>query len=136
MPDRSACPCSGRSLPRLLRPGVMAFLAQGEAHGYQIARHLSRMRMFAGREPDHPGIYRALKEMADEGFVTSSWETGDTGPARRVFALTPAGRECLETWLATLCDYRDAINELVALLRRGRPGSRGESDCRAQAGEE
>jgi len=120
MLDSKECPCTGRSLPRLLRPGVMAFLAQGEAHGYQIARHLSGMRMFAGREPDHPGIYRALKEMADQGLVTSSWETGDTGPARRVFALTRTGEECLETWLATLCDYRDAINELLALLRLAR----------------
>ncbi len=120
MPNTKECACTGKSLPRLLRPGVMAFLAQGDAHGYQIAQHLSDMRMFAGREPDHAGIYRALKEMADEGLVTSSWETGDAGPAKRVFALTDAGRDCLEKWLATLCDYRDAINELLTLLRRAR----------------
>jgi len=120
MPSSSECPCTGKSLPRLVRPGVMAFLAQGEAHGYQIAQHLSGMRIFAGREPDHPGIYRALKEMSDEGLVTSSWETGDSGPAKRVFALTDAGRACLETWLTTLHDYRDAINELLGLLRRAR----------------
>lgn len=118
MPSSKDCACTGRSLPRLLRPGVMAFLAQGEAHGYQIARHMSGMRMFAGREPDHPGIYRALKDMADEGLVISSWETGDSGPAKRVFALTQAGEDCLRTWLTTLCDYRGAINELLALLRQ------------------
>jgi DNA-binding PadR family transcriptional regulator len=98
----------------------MAFLARGDAHGYQIAQHLSAMRMFAGRDPDHAGIYRALKEMTDEELVTSSWETGDAGPAKRVFALTAAGRECLETWLSTLCDYRDAINELLSLLRQAK----------------
>ena len=110
-------PCTGRSLPRLLRPGIMAFLAQGEAHGYQIAQHLSGMRIFAGREPDHPGIYRALKEMADEGLVTSSWETGDAGPAKRVFSLTDSGAACMSTWATTLCEYRDAIDELQGLLR-------------------
>lgn len=120
MPSSNECPCTGRSLPRLLRPGVMAFLAQGEAHGYQIARRLSGMRMFAGREPDHPGIYRALKEMADEGLVTSSWETGEAGRAKKVFTLTEAGAECLETWLSTLCDYRNAVSELLGLLRRSR----------------
>jgi DNA-binding PadR family transcriptional regulator len=118
MPTSKECACTGKSLPRLLRPGIMAFLAQGEAHGYQIAQHLSGMRMFDGREPDHPGVYRALKEMADEGLVTASWETGDSGPAKRVFALTDAGKACLETWLTTLCDYRDAINELLALLKQ------------------
>lgn len=118
MPVSSECPCSGKSLPRLLRPGIMALLAQGEAHGYQIAQHLSGMRMFAGREPDHPGVYRALREMADEGLLTSSWETGDTGPARRVFTLTQAGVDCLETWLTTLRGYREAIDELLTLLRK------------------
>lgn len=74
--------------------------------------------MFDGREPDHAGIYRALKEMADEGLVMSSWETGDSGPAKKVFEMTDAGRACLETWFATLSNYRDAINELLSLLRR------------------
>ena len=120
MPNAKDCACTGKSLPRLLRPGVMAFLAQGDAYGYQIAQHLAAMRMFSGREPDSAGIYRALKEMADEGLVTSSWQPGDVGPAKRVFALTEAGEDCLETWLATLRDYRDSINELLALLRRVR----------------
>jgi DNA-binding PadR family transcriptional regulator len=114
------CACSGKSLPRLLRPGIMAFLARRKAHGYQIAQHLSGMRTFDGREPDHPGVYRALKDMADEGLVNASWETGDSGPAKRVFALTDAGRACLETWLTTLYAYRDAIDELLALLREAR----------------
>ena len=116
MIQSQGCPCTGRSLPRLLRPGIMAYLAHGEAHGYQIAQHLSQMRMFADRGVDHPGLYRALKEMADEGLVTASWETGDSGPARRVFTLTAAGHGCLQTWRSTLCEYRDAIDELLALI--------------------
>jgi len=75
------------------------------------------MRMFAGRRPDHPGIYRALKEMADEGLVTSKWQLGDAGPAKRVFSLTRNGRACRNTWRSTLGEYRDAIEELLDLLR-------------------
>jgi len=112
------CPCNGKSLPRLLRPGIMALLARGEAHGYQIAQHLADMRMFTGREPDPAGIYRALKEMTDEGLVTSTWCAGDVGPAKRVFELTDDGATCLETWTNTLCDYRDAISELLDMLRK------------------
>ncbi len=96
----------------------MAFLAQGEAHGYQIAQHLATTRMFAGREPDHPGIYRTLNEMVEQGLVVPSWEASDAGPTRKVFALTPAGECCLDTWLATLSEYRDALDELLSLLRR------------------
>lgn len=136
MPNMKECVCTGKSLPRLLRPGVMAFLAQGEAHGYQIAQHLSGMRIFVGRQPDHAGIYRALKEMADEGLVTSAWQTGESGPAKKVFALTSDGKACLETWLVTLCDYRDAINEMVALLRRNQSAACSEPNCRSQARKE
>lgn len=113
-------PRAGKSLPRLLRPAILAFLAQGEAHGYQIAQHLSGTRLFAGREPDHPGIYRALNEMVDQGLATHSWQASDAGPAKKVFALTSAGECCLDTWLETLSEYRDAIDELLALLRQGR----------------
>ncbi len=113
------CPCSGKSLPRLLRPGIMALLACGKAHGYEIAQRLSALHMFTNREPDCAGIYRALKEMTDEGLVTSLWQTADPGPAKRVFSLTPAGKACLKTWHRTLADYREAIVELLELLQRG-----------------
>jgi len=56
------CSCTGISLPRLFRPVVTAFVAQGEAHGHQLAVRMSETRMFAGRKPDHPGIYHVLKE--------------------------------------------------------------------------
>jgi len=117
MAPTAACPCSGKTLPRLLRPGIMAFLARGKAHGYQIVRHLGEMRLFAGREPDPPGVYRALQEMAAEGLVTAAWQTAETGPAKRVFALTRDGRACLKRWQSTLRDYRDALDELLGLLR-------------------
>lgn len=120
MSNLAECPCSGETLPRLLRPGIMALLARGETHGYQIARQLSRMQLFTGRAPDPPGIYRALKEMSDEGLATSAWRQTEAGPAKRIYALTEDGRKCLDTWLATLHEYRDAINELLALLRRAR----------------
>ncbi len=125
-----SCPCSGKSLPRLLRPGIMAFLAKGHAHGYQIAQHLSDMRMFHDRSPDHPGVYRALKEMADAGFVQSTWQTGDTGPAKRIYSLTDAGRDCLRTWRNTLTDYRHAIEELLDLIDQ--PQSPDRPQCRPQ----
>lgn len=75
------CSCTGKSLPRLLRPVIMAFLAQGEAHGYHIAQHMSEMRLLANREPGHPGIYRALNKMVDQALATSSWETSNAGLA-------------------------------------------------------
>ena len=118
--DYDECACSGKSLARMLRPAVMGLLAGGPAHGYQLAQRLGEMKMFACQEPDHAGLYRALKQMEDEGLLTCAWDLAESGPARRVFTLTPEGRACLGEWDKTLTDYRKALKELLALLKRHR----------------
>ena len=119
----STCACSGKSLARLVRPAVMALLVRGPTHGYQLVQSLRRMTMFAGQEPDHAGLYRALKQMESEGLLQSEWDLADSGPARRIFSLTRTGRACLKRWSATLSDYRSAIDELLRLMREGRKAS-------------
>ena len=112
------CACSGKSLVRMLRPAVMGLLASGPAHGYQLAQRLGQMKMFDCQEPDHAGLYRALKQMKDEGLLTSTWDLAGPGPAKRVFTITDDGTACLGQWKKTLAGYRDAVDELLALLNR------------------
>ncbi len=64
------------------------------------------------------GIYRTLQWMEDQGFVTASWEMAERGPAKKCYALTPAGRECLSHWIETLDEYRRGINALVRSAKR------------------
>jgi DNA-binding PadR family transcriptional regulator len=51
--------------------------------------------------------------------VVSSWDLSDTGPAKRLYRLTPEGRRCLGRWVETLTGYHRAIGELLALLKPG-----------------
>jgi hypothetical protein len=48
------CPCAGKSLPRLLRPGIMAFLAQGEA---VLGWLNASLRLKAGENPIAGGTW-------------------------------------------------------------------------------
>jgi len=66
-----------------------------------------------GEKPDVSGIYRFLKRMEATGLVTSSWETGGKGHAKRLFEITPDGRACLARWTVTLEDYLKAITALL-----------------------
>ena len=118
--DFGECACSGKSLARMLRPAVMGLLAAGPAHGYQLARQLGGMKMFAAQQPDHAGLYRALKQMEDEGLLMSEWDLADSGPARRVFTITADGMACLGQWKKTLADYRDSLDEMLGFLNRHR----------------
>ena len=136
--DFTECACSGKSLARLLRPAVLAVLARGAVHGYRVAQELQRLAMFAGTErdgpsrtlpfgepPDNAGLYRALGQMVDEGLLLAEWDLADSGPARRVFTITPRGRACLKQWACTLRSYRQAVDELLDLLASSPAGGAG-----------
>lgn len=109
----NGCPCSGKTLARLIQPAVMTVLANEPLHGYVIAQRLTELKMFRDHGPDIAGVYRLLKGMEKKGFVTSSWECAASGPAKRRYALTPGGRTCLARWITTLRTYRDAVSNLL-----------------------
>ena len=114
------CPCSGKTLARLVHPAVMAVLAAEPIHGYLILQRLSGMRIFCGQRPDPTGVYRVLKAMEQEGLVRSTVEATDNRPAKRCFALTASGRKCLARWGGTLQDYEESISDLLTIITHAR----------------
>ena len=116
--DFDKCACSGKSLARLLQPALMSVLADEPLHGYLIAQRLRKLSLFKDSPPDYAGIYRFLNSMEERGLVKSEWDTADAGPAKRRYGLTRNGRSCMVRWLATLTDYRQAVDDLVAEISR------------------
>ena len=112
------CPCSGANLSRLLQPAIMTILAGKGSHGYAIVERLTETPTLAGDRPDPTGVYRTLSTMEERGFVASSWDTSERGPAKRIYELTPLGHECLARWVSSLSDYHCAIGELLANAKR------------------
>jgi DNA-binding PadR family transcriptional regulator len=114
--DLIQCPCSGKSLDRLVRPALMALLAREETHGYRLVQQLQTMAMFVISPPDVSGVYKQLKTMQDEGLADAVWETGDAGPAKRRYSLTDDGRACLRLWAKTLARHRSQIDALLEII--------------------
>jgi len=112
------CPCSGRTLGKLLQPAVLAVLAEGPLHGYRVARRVVGLAVLRDQPPDPRGVYRMLREMEQGGLVVSTWDLSDAGPARRRYQLTASGRSCLRQWVCTLRTYRSAIDELLTETSR------------------
>ena len=112
------CPCTGKNLSRLLQPVVMALLVRGPLHGYRILELLREEAMFKAQPPDQTGVYKTLKNMEREGHVTCSWETQDSGPARKLYTLTEKGMSCLGQWKKTLADYHSSVASVIMLLKR------------------
>ena len=118
MNEGDDCPCSGAHLSRLLQPAIMTILAGGGLHGYAIVERLAETAVLAGDRPDSTGVYRVLSTMEERGFVTSSWDTSERGPARKIYELTSPGDKCLARWVSSLSDYHRAIGELLERARK------------------
>lgn len=117
------------SLPRnFLRPCLLLLLREHPAHGYDL---LERLRTFGFPGDDPGGLYRALRRLERDGFVSSSWEPSSSGPDRRSYRLTRAGSEELHRRAKelaalheTLADFLSRYGEFVALPERAREQAR------------
>lgn len=75
---------------------LVATLAPGhKLHAYEIA---ARMAQTADVAPKLSTLYPQLRGLEAKGFLKSQLQASDKGPARRVYGLTPAGRQAFESW--------------------------------------
>ena len=107
------CPCVGATLDKLVQPAMLAILAKGPLHGYELARKIGEIPHFLGEAPDVSGIYRMLKSLESRCMVTSEWDVSQGGRPKRLFTITENGRKCLENWNQTLKSYHKAIESLL-----------------------
>ena len=80
---------------------VLGLLAEGDAHGFAIAKGLAPEgdvgRVLTVRRPL---IYRALDRLVELGMAEPiHTERGDAGPKRVIHRITPPGRRTLKRWL-------------------------------------
>jgi DNA-binding PadR family transcriptional regulator len=79
--------------------GILASLAQQPRSGYDITRwfaHVTKHFCAFG----HSSVYPALADLEQRGLVTYTEVPSDQGPTRKVYELSPAGRDALLEWAA------------------------------------
>ena len=58
-------------------------------------------------------IYPLLSRLRREGWVSTTWAESESGPPRRYYAITPAGRRALDAFTAEWRRFRDAVDQLL-----------------------
>jgi PadR family transcriptional regulator PadR len=96
----------------MLAPFVLLAVSMQRAHGYVIEDYLRALGLFGITMST---LYRTLRQMEKDGYLDSSWEPGPTGPARRVYTLTEAGRAGLDASATVLDAYRQTIDRFFGL---------------------
>jgi PadR family transcriptional regulator, regulatory protein PadR len=99
----------------LVEPAALAALLSAAAHGYDLRREIREITQGA-LEVDAGGLYRVLRKLEQDGFVTSAWAQGESGPQRRDYELTAEGRELAEDWAMQLRQRQSLAGRLADAL--------------------
>ena len=105
------CRCEGGQPKNFARPCLLLLLGEAPAHGYEL---IEQLRPFGCEINDPAAIYKSLRQMEEEGLVTSTWQTSPRGPARRVYSLTTDGQDQLDAWAMTLAKNRAILGLFLA----------------------
>lgn len=113
---KAAFSCKGTFLDKLLQPAILLTLAKGPCHGFRLLQTLKDDGLIEG-DLDPAGLYRTLKRMESEGYLSSAPDQTSSKP-RRLFALTELGRYSLKSWEHSLRRYKDHIQHILDSIPR------------------
>lgn len=97
-------------LKGVLELAVLAVIAQGETYGYEI---LSTLEEAGFEGVGDASVYGTLRRLEQAGQLSSRLEPSDSGPARKYYAVTPAGTEQLQAGRDAWARISSAFEGLV-----------------------
>ena len=110
------CQCPGGKTERYIQPSLLLALHLRPSYGYDLLGKIDGFGFMDG-SVDPGTLYRHLRRLEDDGFVSSRWDTSGTGPARRFYEITPEGEILLENWVMFM---ERSYNNLGSFLNRYR----------------
>src|SRR5690242_1506952 len=107
----------GHSAPVALEHALLVSLSERPAAGLELARRFDRSIGFFW-SATHQQIYRVLRRMEQDGWVTARVVEQSGRPEKREYSVTDAGRTALADWIATTTP-RPAFRSEIAVKLRG-----------------
>lgn len=97
----------GGNLPRRFLPEFLLLTLDSvsSSHGYELCESVGSK----GLAVDLAAVYRALRTLEQRDLVSSDWEPSESGPDRRVYSLTAAGRAASIAAATELATIRDTL---------------------------
>jgi len=89
---------------------VLSLLADEERYGFDLVRALAELD---GMVTSEGTIYPLLSRLRRDGLVESNWQESPSGPPRRYYRLTNAGRAALDAFRLEWRRFRDAVDHFV-----------------------
>ena len=106
----------GRGVNRYIEAVLLALLAEGPGHGYDLNERLATLFPLPDSLPDVSTVYRALGELEGQGAIRSSWADG-AGGGRKVYELTEAGHDLLGFWVERFEEEQAGVARFLDVVR-------------------
>lgn len=101
---------------RYIQSSILMALKIRSSYGYELIKGISQFGFVEGQAP--PGmIYRHLRDLEENGLVSSEWQTQGTGPAKRVYHLTPEGSEVLDFWIEYMKNHVEKLLNFIKIYQ-------------------
>jgi DNA-binding PadR family transcriptional regulator len=108
-----------------LEHAILVSLAEKASSGYELARRFDKS---IGQfwTATHQQIYKVLGRMESAGWVTATVVEQDGRPDKKVYDVTPVGRDELTRWISEPADSDSGRSELAVKLRGASFGRTGD----------
>ena len=90
---------------------VLAVLAHGDSYAYELVSTLSKTM-----EISEGTIYPLMRRLQTEAWVSTYLVESTSGPPRKYYSLTAAGRRSLETMQVEWREFVTEVNSVLALV--------------------
>jgi PadR family transcriptional regulator PadR len=106
-----------------LIPVTLVLLKEEDSYGYELMEQIEQE--FGFEEINAGSVYRTLRQMEKEGLCSSQWDvrSEESGPPRRMYAITEAGEAYLEAWAEACAKYHRLMDQFAQVYGRRPPRS-------------
>jgi len=106
-----------------LEHALLVALRERPAAGLELARRFDRSIGFFW-SATHQQIYKVLRRMEDDGWVTAEVQPQTGAPDKRVYTVTDVGTKVLADWIATTTPRAGFRSEIAVKMRAASYGDR------------
>lgn len=99
-----------------MRLPLLALLAKEPAHGYELKQALEKLLGAAYPQPNVGQIYVTLGRLEKAGLIEGEDVSQSSRPNKRIYQLTPAGREAVAAWFEEPTDEPRVRDEFFMKL--------------------
>ncbi|WP_028399369.1 poly-beta-hydroxybutyrate-responsive repressor [Ectobacillus panaciterrae] len=101
------------SMPKnFLVPFLLLCLKDWSLHGYKLIQMLIDIGFSS---IDQGNVYRTLRKLEKENLISSTWDTSEGGPAKRIYSLTKYGEKYLATCACSFEQYQKMLGTFFNL---------------------